>query len=69
MAKKNKLPIAKTSVSPAMPNAAVEDMQYRAKAALDDITRAETHKGDSELMEQVKKLGKAKMAALKKVCT
>ncbi len=64
----NKLPIASASVMPTMANAAQEDMKYKAEDALRDIQRAETHRRDAKLMEHVKKLGREKMEALKRVC-
>lgn len=64
----NKLPIAKTSVAPAMVNASPEDMKWKARDALSTIERANEHMQDEKLMTHVKAMAKEKMEALKKVC-
>jgi len=45
-----------------------DDMQWKARNALEDIERAESHKRDRELMKHVKKAAREKVKNLKKIC-
>ncbi len=59
------LPIAKASVEP------IEDKDrekaWRTEEALRDLERAEKHRGDKDLMRDVKKLAKDRMKCLGKI--
>jgi len=79
---KNKLPVQKLSAKAksAVPVRIVSDVaespreetaerrNWRAEDALRDIERAEKHKSDKTLMNDVKKLAQEKLASLKKIC-
>jgi hypothetical protein len=77
MAKKMKLPVASNKAVPVKivndyPETSAKDndrdREYKAKYALEDIERAEGHKRDKALMNDVKKLAKEKVKSLTKVC-
>lgn len=83
MAKKSKgLPVEKLGDSKPVPVKIVNDApqastdksyearerQYRAEDALRDLERAEKHKRDKALMNDVKKLAREKADSLKKIC-
>jgi len=44
-----------------------EEMEMKAKYALEDIERAESHKSNKELMKHVKAAAKSKMKCLSKI--
>lgn len=78
MAKKSKLPVASSKPIPVkiVPADApkvdasyeARERKYRAEDALRDLERAEGHKRDKSLMNDVKKLAREKAASLKKIC-
>ena len=64
----NKKPIPVKIVSDAPETSAKSERDWRAEDALRDIKRAETHKRDKSLMEEVKKLAQVELKALKDLC-
>lgn len=63
------LPVASTADYPAETKRhEAEEMRMKAKYALEDIERAETHKKDKELMKHVKKAAKEKIKTMNKIC-
>lgn len=78
MAKKNKLPVASTSMpvavdKPYKPSPSekkeseARERRYRAEDALRDLQRAECHRKDKSLMKDVKALAQEQIQALSKV--
>lgn len=60
--------ITKATSCAAAPNAmSGDDMKWKAKSALSDLTRAEEHKADPELMRHVEMCRQDEMAKLDKV--
>lgn len=45
-----------------------DDRKWKARSALDDIQRAESHKRDKALMKDVKALAKEQVNSLAKIC-
>lgn len=73
MAKKKSLPIAKSSPSVAeapklTANDKARERRWKAEDALRDIQRAEEHKKNKQLMDDVKLLAKEQVNNLKKFC-
>ena len=63
---RNKLPVEKNEPKESSIDEAKE-RRYRAESALSDLERAEKHRGDKDLMRDVKKCAKEKMKALGKI--